>query len=270
MFNSGLSVADIAAATGANRNNDGFGGNNGWWILIILFAIFGGWGNNGYGRNDGGGGGITYNVGADVQRGFDTQGIMSSLRGIENGICSLGYDQLAQMNGINTNILQTGFGIQQAINGASVNNMQSFNSLSAQLANCCCENRMGQADLKYQMATDSCAITQAINQAAQNIMQNDNANYRQLHDEQIALQIQGYKDRIAEKDSLIQSLNLGISQRNQTNEIRTDIINELRNCPIGTYQVPNPNCCYGAWGGEGLNGYGYGRSGCNSGCGCNC
>ena len=41
------SLADIAAATGGNRNNDGFGDGNGWWI--ILFLLICGWGGYGFG-----------------------------------------------------------------------------------------------------------------------------------------------------------------------------------------------------------------------------
>mgnify|MGYP001732517844 CR=1 FL=1 len=33
------SLADIAAATGGNRNNDGFGDGNGWWIILFLFVV---------------------------------------------------------------------------------------------------------------------------------------------------------------------------------------------------------------------------------------
>ena len=51
MMNVTPSLADIAAVTDGNRNNDGFGNGNGWWVLIILFAIFGGWGNGAWGRN---------------------------------------------------------------------------------------------------------------------------------------------------------------------------------------------------------------------------
>jgi hypothetical protein len=36
------SLADIAAATGGNRSNDGFGDGNGWWL--ILFLLICGWG----------------------------------------------------------------------------------------------------------------------------------------------------------------------------------------------------------------------------------
>ena len=50
---SGYSLSDIAAVTGRNNNNDGFGEGSGWWIIILLLAL-GGW-NNGFGGYNGGG-----------------------------------------------------------------------------------------------------------------------------------------------------------------------------------------------------------------------
>lgn len=246
------SLADIAAVTDNNRgNNNGFGDNNGWWILIILFALFG-WGRGGYGAGNGEPsvvyvptGGINGGVGAEVQRGFDNQSVINKLNGLENGICSLGYDQLNQMNGINSNIMTTGFGIQNSITQMGIANIQDTNAISRQLAECCCENRQGQADIKYAMATDTCAITTAINQAAQQIMQNDNANYRQLHDEQVAIQMQAKDAKIQEQASLINSLNLAQSQANQNQYL----VSTLRPSPVPAYTVQNPwastqyGCC---------------------------
>ena len=106
MFNSNgaPSIADIAAVTRGNGNgyNNGFGGE-GWWALIILLALFGGWGDYGFGGagRAGSAGAATlagYVTQADLQRGFDTQAITNKLNGLENGMASLGYDQLAQMN----------------------------------------------------------------------------------------------------------------------------------------------------------------------------
>lgn len=287
------SLADIAAVTRNNNNgdNDGFGGNNGWWILIILFAIFGGWGNNGYGNNNGGGekettiinmpptgysaygGGYGMNgfglTEAALQRGFDTQTIINKLDGLNSGVCSLGYDQLAQMNGINANIMQTGFGLQQSINQLGVSNMQdtfglqqainadtvagmnNANALSRQLSEYCCENRQGQADIKYTMATDTCAITTAIRQAAQDIMNNDNNNYRHLHDENVQLQMQNYKDTIAQQQQTIMMQNLAQSQANQNTFIQgqmQQLKDDLSPCPVPAYWVQNPNCCQSPWG----------------------
>lgn len=79
MFNSnGVSLADIAAVTGNNRNNDGMWGDGAWWIVILL--IFG-WGNNGWGGFGGNGNGAGYTDSA-IQRGFDNQAVMEALDGL--------------------------------------------------------------------------------------------------------------------------------------------------------------------------------------------
>lgn len=246
MFNSGNvpSVADIAAVTGANcRNNDGGWGND-WWAVIIILALFGGWGGRGglFG-NAGSGSGCgcsTPATCADLQAGFNNQAVTNKLNGLENGLCSLGYDQLAQMNGIANTIQQGDFALQQAINNASVANMQDTNSLSRQLSDCCCENRAAIKDVQYTAALNNNALLQAINTQTNTIVQNDNANYRALHDELISYQMQQKDDVIAELRSQVQALNLGVSQRNQNDYL----IDRLQPCAKPAYFVPNPNCCY--------------------------
>lgn len=230
MFNSGMapSLSDIAAVT-KNGDNGGWGNGEGWWVLIILLALFG-WGGYGNGNNAGTNGG----TGSEIQRGFDTSAITTKLDALSNGICSLGYDQLSQMNGI-----------QNSINQASVTNMQNANALSAAITNCCCENRQGQADIKYAMASDTCAITNAINQASQNIMQNDNANYRQLHDENVQIQMENYKTQIA---NLQQQLN-NCDRDRSNNEQSAYLLSQLKMPqPVPAWQVPNPNYPWGPFG----------------------
>lgn len=217
MFNSSNipSLSDIAAVTG-NRNDNGFGDGNGWWVLIILFALFGGWGNNGWGN---GGGDARPATQGDVQRGFDTQTVVSKLDSISNGLCDGFYAvNSGMLNGFNTiqnSIQQGNFGLQNAIQQNTVANMQNTNAIATQLANCCCENREAIAQVRYDMATDTCAITTAINQATQNVMQNCNANYRALHDEIVSIQMAAKDEKIAEQASLINALNLSASQSNQ-------------------------------------------------------
>lgn len=136
MFSNGVSLADIAAVTGNNRDNDGMWGNGAWWIVILLIFGWGGFGNNGWGGN-GAGNGYTD---AAIQRGFDNQAVISKLDGITNGLCDGFYavnnSMLTGFNGINTNIMQTGYGIQQAINADTIANMQNTNALQSQLAQC--------------------------------------------------------------------------------------------------------------------------------------
>lgn len=107
MFSSnGVSLADIAAVTGNNRNNDGMWGDGAWWIVILL--IFG-WGNNGWGGFGGNGNGTGY-TDAAIQRGFDNQAVISKLDGISNGLCdgfyAMNNSMLTGFNGINTNALR--------------------------------------------------------------------------------------------------------------------------------------------------------------------
>lgn len=246
MFNSGNvpSVADIAAVTGANcRNNDGGWGND-WWAVIIILALFGGWGGRGglFG-NAGSGSGCgcsTPATCADLQAGFNNQAVINKLNGLENGLCSLGYDQLAQMNNIANTIQQGNFALQQTLNNNAIAQMQDTNSLSRQLSDCCCENRAAIKDVQYTAALNNNALLQAINAQTNTIVQNDNANYRALHDELVSYQMQQKDDVIAELRSQVQALNLGVSQRNQNDYL----IDRLQPCAKPAYFVPNPNCCY--------------------------
>lgn len=146
MFNTGAmpSLADIAAVTG-NKNDGGWGDGNGWWVLIILFAIFGGWGNGGWGGNGANGGATPYATSAltqaDLQRGFDTQSIVSKLDGISNGLCDGFYTQNTSLmngfHGVDNAICNLGYQTQQGFNTTNVALMQGQNALQSQLANCC-------------------------------------------------------------------------------------------------------------------------------------
>lgn len=214
MFNNGVSLADIAAVSG--RNNDGFGGD-GIWALIILFALFGGFGNGNWGNNGNG----ANSVDAAIQRGFDNQGVMNSLRGLEQGLCSLGYDQLAQMNGINTNIMQTGFGLQGAIN-----------ALSTQVGNCCCENREAIAQVRYDMATDTCSIINTMNQGF-------NQLDRTINDKFCQLEMRQMQEKIDEQQSIITALNLAQSQSSQNQYIDS----RLNNLLVQLGNLVNGNGC---------------------------
>lgn len=228
MFGSNVPAIPITApimGMGGN-NNDGYGFGGMWWMWIILFAIFG-WGRGGFGGNNNDCCCGTPATCADLQRGFDNQGVNNKLNSIENGLCSLGYDQLNQMNGINNAITQMG-----------INNMQDTNALSRQLADCCCENRAAIAQVRYDNATNTCAITTSISNAARDIIESNNSNYRALDNRLTMMEMSRKDEKIAEQAQLINNLNLAVSQRNQ-NEY---LIQQLRPCPSPAYVVPNPFC----------------------------
>ena len=134
-----MTLSDIAAVMPKNTtDHDGFLEGNGIIILILFFLIFGfgGWGNNGNG-----------NLSADMQRGFDTQSIISKLDGLSSGLCDTAYENarlieqntVTNMQGFN----QTQMGMMQGFNGVQ----ESINNLSHQMEQCCC-------NLKTQMMQD--------------------------------------------------------------------------------------------------------------------
>ena len=230
------SVADIAAVTGSNS---GWGNGDGWWILIILFALFG-WGR-GYGNNGACGcDGACATVG-DVQRGFDNQGVTNKLNGIEQGLSQLGYADLNQFNNITNGLCTLGYQTQSAVNGAQTAVTGAITNLSSQLADCCCENRLATANLNAALAADTCSVTTAISQAARDITDNQNANYRALHDEIVANRMEDKNAQIQQLQSQVQALNLAQSQANQNNYL----IGQLRPTPVPAYTVANPYAGFG-------------------------
>lgn len=248
MFNSSPSLADIAAVTGGNRN-DGAWGDGGWWVLIILFALFGGWGGYGFGGNGGGGYTATAATQADIQRGFDNSAVISKLDGITNGLCDGFYAvNNGMLTGLNT--------IQQAINADTVAGMQNANAIQSQLANCCCETREAIQGVNFNMAQNTCALQNTMNNNTRDIIDSQNAGTRAILDYLC-------QDKIATLQAENNDLRLAASQDRQNALLTTamtaqtnHIISAVNPSPIPAYQVPNPNTYipYGC--------------GCNTGCGC--
>ena len=255
--NSPFTMPVIPAAGNGYGNNGAFG-DGGWlWFIVVIFAIFGGWGGNGWGGN---GSNSSYYTDSALQRGFDTQSIIGKLDGINNGLCDGFYavnnGMLTGFNGVNTNILQTGYGIQQAINADTVAGMQNANALQAQLAQCCCETREAIQGVNYNMATNTCALQNTMNNNTRDIIDSQNAGTRAILDYLC-------QDKIATLQAENNDLRRAASQDRQNALLTTamsaqtqQIINAVNPTPIPAYQVPNPNVYYGC------------GCGCNTGCGC--
>lgn len=241
----GLSASEVALLTDRNGNNrNGFGNGDGAWF-IILFLLFGlgGFGNGfGFGGNRQGGAGVMdgYVLTSDFAN------LERKLDGINNGIC----DSTFALN----NTMTTGFaGVQQTMcqgfNGVNTAILQSANStergfcnLSAQLAECCCGIKSEIAGVNYNMAMNTNALQQTLCNTTRDIIENQNANYRAIHDELIANKLEAKNERIAEQQAQINALQLKASQEAQ-NAYLTDKLNPNK-CPSAAYIVPNPNCCY--------------------------
>ncbi len=228
--NAGPSLADIGALLG-NRNGGDFA-NGGWWPIILLVALFGGWGNGGFFGNRGGNGGGGCNSSdsgssasgaltrSDLCMDMNFQELKNSARNTEdtlnvglanlnNAFCQQSYEAQSLLNSLGVTALQTA-------NSQNITALQNQNALQAIITQCCCDLKSLFAQAEYNRATDTCAITQAVRDAAREIVQNDNANYRQLHDEQIALQMQ-------QKDAQINALQTQVNNCSTENIINDAI-----------------------------------------------
>lgn len=231
---------------GNNNGNGGFGGfgNGDWAWIIVLFLIFG-WGrngNNGFGGSNGGGAVDGYVLATD----FAT--IERKLDAVNNGICDATF---ALNNTINTGFFGVQNSLTQGFAGLNTALLQGNYALSSQLADCCCGIKTQIADcccrvergidsINYNNALQTNALQQTLCNSTRDIIENQNANYRAIHEELVANKLEMKNDRIAEQQNEINALRLKASQEAQNNYL----ISQLRPCPDPAYIVPNPNCCY--------------------------
>lgn len=159
----------IGYAVGRDTNNgynNGFGFGGDWIWAIILLALLGngGWGFGGGGY--GGGGFMNYEIGRlattnDVAMGFNNSAVLSSLNDIK-----LGQAQAINYNnqgfaGLNTALLQGFHGIDNAICTIGYQNQQGFNGIAHQISDCCCATQRAIDGVNYNMAKNTCDIIRA-------------------------------------------------------------------------------------------------------------
>ena len=216
------------------NNGSGFGngvGNNGDWAwIIILFLIFGnGRGFGGYGSGSG--------IGENYVLATDFATIERKLDSVNAGICDATF---ALNNTITNGNFNTINALTQGFSGVNTALLQGNYALSSQLADCCCKTQRAIDGVNYNMAQNTCTITNNATMNARDIIDAVNTNYRALHEELVANKLEMKNERIAEQQNEINALRLRASQEAQNNYL----ISQLRPCPDPAYIVPNPNCCY--------------------------
>ena len=131
---------------------------------------------------------------------------------------------------------------------------QGFNQLGSQFADCCCENRLGLADLKYTVATENCADRTQSLMNTRDIIDSQTRGTQAILDKLCALELDGVKGQLAqaqrENVGLQNQLNMATMQASQTAQTAQilagqaaeidGVYNRLKNCPVGTYPVCNP------------------------------
>lgn len=269
-----LSASDVALLSGnTGRNNDGFSdGAGAWWIVIFLIFAFMGWGRNGYGFG-GGTGSVSDNYVlasdfATLQRQIDSSTATlerkadATQQGLCDGFYAMNTGMLNGFSGVQQTMCQGFSGVNQAITTNGYETRLGTQNLASQLANCCCDIRQEIADcccktqssikdVNYNMAMNTNTLQNAMCLNTRDLIENQNANYRALHDELVANRIEDKNAQIQAQQNEINALRLAASQERQN----TYLIDQLKPCPIPAYITCNP-----------YQSYNY--TGCNSGCNC--
>lgn len=244
---------DLATNNGAypypvmyGNNNGGFFGGDGIWAIVLLALLFnnGGWGGfGGNGNND-----FAWlsngqkDIMTNTNNGFDTLHLSNQLEGNRDAI-----------NGISNQICNSTADITSAVNNG-------FYGLNTSFLNCCCENRLGIADLKSTIISENCADRQVFNEGVRDIITNQTAVGQNILDKLCQLELDSKNEKIVDLQREVLMKDLQASQVAQNAFISQGFANEvdalynrLSNCPVPSTPV-------------------YGRTPiftCNNGCGCN-
>jgi hypothetical protein len=245
----------------------GFGGDGAIWIILII-ALLGGFnnGNGGWGNNSFDNGYAWLSNGQkeimnNTNNGFDTLHLSNQIEGVRDGVYGLSNQMCNSTSDIVSAVNNGFYGAEISANNRAVNQMQDTFALSRQFADCCCENRLGIANLNSTILSENCADRAALADGLKDVLINQTANTQKILDEIL-------RDRIDEKDNKIADLQRQLSMKDLqasqvaqnafiSNSLNNEIdlmYNRLVNCPIPSTPV-------------------YGRTPIftcnNNGCGCN-
>lgn len=237
--------------------NGGFGngfGGDGFWI-ILLFILLGGWNNGGFGGGFDGGLYPWMNNSQNINNGFRDQMLNTTVNGIQQGVNNLST-QLCNCCGDVQMALANGFaGVEQGANARQIANMQTafaaqtaqaqgFNAVQAQLAQCCCDNRLATQQLQAVVQQENCADRAAVSDGIRDIIVNNTANTQRILDQLCQDKIDAKNDEIAQLRQELLYARGQASQDVQTAAIRAgqattanQLIQEMRSCPVPSMPV---------------------------------
>lgn len=277
--NKGFDPAALMAMM--NNGNGMFGGNGGWWwiFIIVLFWMWGGWGGNGFGR------GNQAETNSDFARlaamgnqNNNTDLLMQAINGnkdaintlstnlncdvksIDNALCSI-QNAIGKVGG------EVGFSAERVINAVNAGDCNVIKAIS----DCCCttQRSIDSVNLNLtQMNADNrlsiCQQTNTLQNAITsgfNTLSSENATRFNILGAKIDAQTQIINDKFCQLE-MREMQNKIDTLRDEKNALQSsallqqqtsNIVSQIRPCPVPAYLTCNPYGCNG-----GLNGYGYG------------
>ena len=238
-------------------NNGGFGFGGDWAWILLLLVLGGGWGGfGGFGAGAIGAGMVDgfglypwMNNSQNINDGFRAQALESQVGSISNAIT-------AGFGDVNTALCGGFAGVNASINNAQNSltqqmytnqladlersfaaqtaNTAGLTNLSAQLAQCCCDNRQATNDVKYTIAQEACASRAT-----------STANTQAILDKLCSLEIDNYKRENDQLRSQLQFANMQASQVAQTQAIEASQTAQTQFLVNRIAPYPQPAIVYG-------------------------
>ena len=238
----------------ALNQNGGFGGNGNWIWILFLWLIWGGnWNNGGFGGNNGTGF-LANQLNNDAGRDLLLQAINgradaaaqiasitnTGVETVKNGIFAL-QNAISQ---VGTQVGMSGLQVQNAIQAGNA-------SLSHQLCECCCENRLAIANQTAALQSSLAAHDASVRlQLAQNEAADQLSVCQQTNQlgSQADRNTNSILDAIAGQNTLITKEFCDLKERELQNKINTqgDIITQLRNQISNDHQTLQFNAAFHA------------------------
>lgn len=266
-------VYPMMGGFGGNGGFGGFGGDSAIWLIVLLALIWGNNGNGGFGfGNNSFDNGYAWlsngqkEIMNNTNNGFDTLHLSNQIEGTRDGINALS-NQICNSTADVTSAINNGF-LNAEIGAANrqMANMNTAFDLSRQFADCCCENRLGIANLNSTILAENCADRAALADGLKDVLINQTANTQRILDQLCNDKIDAKNDTIAQLRQELLYARGQASQVQQTAELRLGqereidaMYQRLKDCPVGTVPVfgnqPIFTCPSNLGNGCGCNGY---------------
>lgn len=282
----GMYMPVAPAYGGGYGNGSGFFGGDWAWIILLLLIGGGGWGLGGFGGGmlpmmmDGMGGfGLDYlypwlNNSQHISDGFRDQQLNTQIgdlrsdvnRGfgdVQLGLSGLGRQICETGNGVTGAVRDGFYGAEIAANQRQMANMQGLNGLQAQLAQCCCDNRLATESLRATVLSENCADRYEAANNTRDIIDAIRGGNQGIMDKLCQLELDNVRaERDAERrnnENLRTDLLFArgqASQEAQSTSIVQRLLTEMRSCPVPSQPVYGNQPIFSCYGNN------------NPGCGC--
>ena len=268
----------------AMMNNNGWGNNGMWWIwMILLWAI---WGGNGFGNGFGRGNGAGF-LANELNNDTNTAMLLQAINGNKSAIDSLATTLHCDINQLQSALTMINSSVDKISGDVKLSSCEVINAitsgdatLASKLAECCCNTQRSIDNVNltitkqgYENQLANCQQTNTLQNTITsgfNALMSNNATKFNIIGDKIDAQTAIINDKFCQLE-MREMQNKIDTLREEKNALQSsallqqqtsNIVNQVRPCPVPAYLTCNP------WGCNGGYGYGYGYDGYNFGSCC--